>query len=116
MPEPTSDEVPERRWLTPGVVSVGVASLASDANHEVVTSLLPGFLTSTLHAGPAALGAIEGFSRTYGCKRLVWYEVHELMTAAIQREKTMKRWPRDWKVNLIERDNPDWSDLYGSLA
>lgn len=50
------------RWLTPGVMSVGAASLASDAGHELTTSLLPTFLTSTLHAGPAALGAIEGVS------------------------------------------------------
>ena len=50
------------RWLTPGVASVGVASFGSDAGHELVTSLLPGFVTTTLHAGPAALGAIEGVS------------------------------------------------------
>lgn len=50
------------RWLSPGVVSVGVASLCSDAGHELTTSLLPTFLTSTLHAGPAALGTIEGVS------------------------------------------------------
>jgi MFS family permease len=49
-------------WLTPGVLSVGAASLGSDAGHELTTSLLPTFLTSTLHAGPAALGAIEGVS------------------------------------------------------
>jgi MFS family permease len=49
-------------WLSPGVLSVGAASLGSDAGHELTTSLLPTFLTSTLHAGPAALGAIEGVS------------------------------------------------------
>ncbi|MHB8299794.1 MAG: MFS transporter [Dermatophilaceae bacterium] len=49
-------------WLSPGVASVGAASLFSDAGHEMATSVLPTFLTSTLHAGPAALGAIEGFS------------------------------------------------------
>ncbi len=52
----------ESRWLTPGVLSIGAASLGSDAGHEMTTSLLPTFLTSTLHAGPAALGAIEGVS------------------------------------------------------
>jgi hypothetical protein len=52
----------DERWLTPGVVSIGVASLGSDAGHELVTSLLPSFLSSTLHTGPAALGAIEGVS------------------------------------------------------
>jgi MFS family permease len=49
-------------WLTPGVASIGAASFLSDAGHEMTTSLLPTFLTSTLHAGPAALGTIEGIS------------------------------------------------------
>jgi MFS family permease len=52
----------EERWLTRGVTSVGLASLGSDAGHEMTTSLLPTFLSSTLHSGPAALGAIEGVS------------------------------------------------------
>jgi MFS family permease len=52
----------KQSWLTPGVVSVGLASLGSDAGHEMTTSLLPTFLTSTLHAGPGGLGAIEGVS------------------------------------------------------
>lgn len=53
---------PAGRWLTNGVASVGAASFFSDAGHEMTTSLLPTFLTSTLHAGPAALGAIDGVS------------------------------------------------------
>jgi MFS family permease len=52
----------EAQWLSPGVAAVGAASLFSDAGHEMATSVLPTFLASTLHAGPAALGAIEGFS------------------------------------------------------
>ncbi len=59
LPKPTDPSDPDR-WLTPGVLGVGAASLCSDTSHELVTSLLPSFLTSTLHAGPAALGAIEG--------------------------------------------------------
>ncbi len=59
-PEPAGGE-PER-WLTPGVAAVGVASFGSDAGHEMTTSLLPTFLTSVLHAGPSALGAVEGVS------------------------------------------------------
>src|SRR5947199_3553897 len=54
MPENDGD------WLTRGVVSVGGASFFSDTGHEMVTSVLPTFLTSTLHAGPSALGAIDG--------------------------------------------------------
>lgn len=51
-----------KRWLTPGVAAIGVSSLGSDAGHEMTTSLLPSFLSATLHTGPAALGAIEGVS------------------------------------------------------
>lgn len=57
----------------------------------------------------------KGFTSKYGVKRLVWYEQHDLMTAAIQREKSLKRWPRDWKINLIERDNPHWDDLFDQM-
>ncbi len=56
------DEPRDGRWLTPGVLGVGSASFFSDAGHELVTSVLPTFLTSTLHAGPGALGSIEGVS------------------------------------------------------
>ena len=61
-------------------------------------------------------GVIEGFTKKYGLKRLVWYERYESMLAAIQREKSLKKYKRDWKINLIERDNPDWNDLYMGLA
>ena len=60
-------------------------------------------------------GVYSGFTKTYGLKRLVWYETHERMTAAIQCEKSLKRWPRQWKVNLIERDNPWWDDHFTPL-
>jgi putative endonuclease len=61
-------------------------------------------------------GQVPGFTRTYGVKRLVWYEPHESMVAAIHREKLLKKYPRQWKINLIERDNPDWDDLYPALV
>jgi len=61
-------------------------------------------------------GLIEGFSRRYGLKRLVWYEFHDDITSAIQRETTMKHWSRTWKVRLILEMNPDWADLYETLA
>jgi predicted GIY-YIG superfamily endonuclease len=51
----------------------------------------------------------------YGLKRLVWYEVHESIVVAIQREKTMKHWPRRWNVRLILALNPEWDDLYETL-
>jgi putative endonuclease len=56
-------------------------------------------------------GLIKGFTSRYGIDRLVWYAVADTMDAAIVREKQLKKWNRDWKLALIERDNPDWSDL-----
>jgi putative endonuclease len=53
----------------------------------------------------------KGFTARYGVKRLVWFEVHDMMESAIKREKTIKRWQRQWKIELIERDNPTWRDL-----
>jgi putative endonuclease len=56
-------------------------------------------------------GTFGGFTSKYGLKRLVWFETFEFMTTAIKREKSIKRYLRDWKINLIERDNPHWEDL-----
>ncbi|MET3752811.1 putative GIY-YIG superfamily endonuclease [Rhizobium binae] len=52
-----------------------------------------------------------GFTSKYGVKTLVWFEEHDLLTIAITREKTIKKWPRQWKLNLIERDNPEWEHI-----
>ena len=59
---------------------------------------------------------VEGFTKEYGVHSLVWYEIHNSMIAAIEREKAMKKWNRDWKVRLIESSNPDWRDLYHDLV
>lgn len=56
-------------------------------------------------------GTFDGFTKEYGVKRLVRYEVAETMDAAILTEKRIKRWRRDWKIALIERANPVWEDL-----
>ena len=56
-------------------------------------------------------GFIEGFTKRYGVKRLVWVERHESIAAAIQREKSIKKYSRRWKLNLIESLNPEWCDL-----
>jgi putative endonuclease len=60
-------------------------------------------------------GLIDGFSKRYGLGRLVWYEQHDDIRAAIQREKVIKHWPRAWKVREIRVLNPDWNDLYELL-
>jgi len=60
-------------------------------------------------------GVIPGFTNQYGVKHLVWYERHETMPLAIEREKRIKRWRREWKFELIETLNPEWRDLYEDL-
>jgi putative endonuclease len=58
---------------------------------------------------------VEGFTNQYGVHILVWYEVHEAMDSAILREKRIKKWNREWKIRMIEKDNPHWRDLYPDL-
>ena len=60
-------------------------------------------------------GLVEGFTRTYGLKRLVYVEEHTTILGALQREKNLKHWSRAWKVRLILEGNPGWADLYGTL-
>ena len=57
------------------------------------------------------LKIVVGFTKTHSIDRLVWYEVHEDLMAARTRERQLKKWNRDWKVNLIQSKNPDWRDL-----
>jgi putative endonuclease len=58
---------------------------------------------------------VEGFTKRYGIHQLVWYELHETMDSAIEREKRLKEWKRQWKVRLIENTNPNWEDLYHTI-
>ena len=60
-------------------------------------------------------GATAGFTRKYGCKLLVWYEMHDDLQQARLREFQMKKWKRLWKLREIEQTNPDWHDLYPTL-
>ena len=60
-------------------------------------------------------GITEGFSHRYGTKSLVYFEQHESMESAILREKQIKKWRRQWKLNLIFKHNPDWQDLWESI-
>ena len=60
-------------------------------------------------------GRGSAFTRKYGVKMLVWYETYDMVTDAIQRETSLKRWPRKWKLDLIEKFNLDWTDLYETL-
>jgi putative endonuclease len=57
------------------------------------------------------LGIIEGFTKKYSLSRLVYFEFFESVQDAIYREKRLKRWPREWKINLVEKNNPLWRDI-----
>jgi putative endonuclease len=61
-------------------------------------------------------GEVEGFTKRYGCQKLVWFELHSTMEHAILREKQLKAGSRAKKVTLIEAANPDWLDLYFKIA
>jgi putative endonuclease len=65
--------------------------------------------------GEHRAGKIKGFSQKYGTKMLVYYEKHDRIEDAIQREKIVEGWLRKWKLELIEGVNPEWRDLYGEL-
>ena len=58
---------------------------------------------------------IEGFTKRYNVDKLVWYECHPTMESAITREKQIKEWQRQWKLQLIEKHNPEWHDLYNEI-
>jgi len=61
-------------------------------------------------------GLIRGFTKTYGLKKLIYFEQYDDIREAIQREHNMKHWPRTWKIRLIIRDNPRWRDLFESWS
>ena len=61
-------------------------------------------------------GLVDGFTKKYGVGTLVWYEMHQTMNPAIAREKAVKKWNRDWKIQIIERLNPSWRDLYDDIS
>jgi putative endonuclease len=62
------------------------------------------------------IGAVKGFTQKYKLRRVVFCEMYDDLDGAFMRERQLKKWNRDWKVRLIERDNPDWDDLYPTIA
>lgn len=75
-----------------------------------VTSDLPKRISQHKHK------VMDGFSKEHGLDRLVYYERHENAESAIRREKRLKRWDRAWKIDLIEKGNPHWADLYENIV
>jgi len=61
-------------------------------------------------------GAVSGFTKTYGIRTLVWFELYDDIETAIAREKQIKAWRRAWKIGLIREANPDWDDLYPMIC
>jgi putative endonuclease len=61
-------------------------------------------------------GQLDGFTKKYGVKRLVYYEAFDNVRAAIHRESRLKKWKRQWKINLIQRTNVEWNDLYERIC
>ena len=86
-----------------------VASYKNGTIYIGVTSDLVGRIYQHKH------GTFKGFSHKYGCKTLVYYEVFDTIEQAIIREKQMKEWQRVWKLELIEKNNPEWRDLYEEI-
>ena len=58
---------------------------------------------------------VEGFTKRYGIHMLVYYELHSDINSAITREKQLKKWNREWKLGLIEQNNPQWQDLWPTI-
>ena len=61
-------------------------------------------------------GVLEGFTKKYGVNRLVYFECHNDAAFAARRERAMKRWRRDWKIKLVETNNPTWRDLFADVV
>jgi putative endonuclease len=59
---------------------------------------------------------VDGFTKKYRVKRLVWFEVHDGILAAITREKQLKQWNRTWKIELVQKENPHWRDLFDEIV
>jgi putative endonuclease len=86
--------------------------LASGRNGTLYVGVT-GNLPQRLHQHREKL--LPGFSSRYGVSKLVHCEVFDAMLDAIQREKNLKKWPRRWKLSLIEQHNPNWDDLYETI-
>ena len=95
-------------------------------NHELLVYIVASRPGGTLYVGITnnlirrafehREGMIPGFTKRYGVKMLVYYEEHATAEAAIQREKNIKHWSREWKIDLIVSMNPEWRDLYDDIV
>lgn len=93
-------------------MSYFVYMLASDRNGTLYTGVTNDLARRTSEHKEKQ---VPGFTKKYGVEILVWYEIHEDVTAAIEREKQIKGWDRAWKIRLIEENNSGWNDLAPGL-
>ena len=88
--------------------------IIASAFHGTIYTCVTSNLIQRVHQHREA--TLPGFTAEYGCKRLVWFEMHADMEHAIRREKQLKNWHRPWKIALIEQANPTWRDLAEDLG
>ncbi|MEO6581515.1 MAG: GIY-YIG nuclease family protein [Sphingomicrobium sp.] len=88
--------------------------LLARASHSTFYTGVTSNLVKRIHEHRTA--AAGGFTARWGIKRLVWFELHQEMESAIRREKQIKRWARQWKYDLIAKDNSTWRDLAEDLG
>ena len=91
----------------------GCVYMMSNRKDGVIYIGVTSELGSRAHAHRS--GLVAGFTKRYNCTRLVWFEHYDDLQSARHRELQMKEWRRSWKVELIEKSNPDWNDLSGQL-
>jgi putative endonuclease len=96
-------------FLTPAMERQPCVYILARASHSTLYTGVTSDLLGRMHQHRA--GNVRGFTQRYGIKRLVWFEAHDTMEQAIIREKRIKRWPRDWKYDLIHSINSTWRDL-----
>ena len=108
-PLPAGARTRDGQYMKPGWVYI-MTNRANGTLYTGVTSAL------VQRVAQHREGVINGFTKDYGLKRLVYFEHHDDIARAIQREKNVKHWPRAWKVNLILSTNPYWEDLFDQLV
>jgi putative endonuclease len=86
--------------------------LASDRNGTIYTGVTSDLVRRVYEH---KTNQVKGFTKRYNVHRLVYYEQYDDIITAIEREKQLKPWKRSWKLDLIEKDNPEWNDLYGEI-
>jgi putative endonuclease len=94
-------------------MSFYVYILASRRNGTLYTGMTDNLIARMWHHRE---GVVPGFTKEYGIKTLVWFEQYDTRESALLRERQIKKWNRKWKLELIEKDNPAWRDLYQEIV